>query len=329
MPTTKIKPLLTIGVVVWNKEPYLKILLEQIIAQMTPKLQKEVEVVISDNASTDNTEQVMKNYLKKELPYLRYNRNKKNLGISGNILKQIELARGKYLWFIGDDEILKNGIAKLLSIIKQHEKEKCIFLMSIPNIFEKKVWISDLNKDPKFILNNSANMTTTIMPVEAARKIVSEIKNVNKVWPHNHIDLLISLKLNYKWVLIHNNIFKYMTHFPKKSEPRGLGHANNLESYFDMIVSVDKQTGGNLFGKINKSLHFLILFPFLDTLNPEKNKLLRKKIKEMRNKYDIKILASLCLLLLSIPSSIRRMLFDLGGRVFYGKRYANYSKNTS
>jgi glycosyltransferase involved in cell wall biosynthesis len=64
-----------------------------------------VEIVVSDNASSDGT----RDYLN-EAQGLRANFNITNLGINGNLTALAMLARGDYIWFVGDDDILFPGV---------------------------------------------------------------------------------------------------------------------------------------------------------------------------------------------------------------------------
>ena len=65
---------------------------------------KDVEIVVSDNCSPDNTKDVILSYRSK-LDFL-YNRNEKNLGPDENYLYCFSHATGKYVWLVGDDDYL-------------------------------------------------------------------------------------------------------------------------------------------------------------------------------------------------------------------------------
>lgn len=78
---------------------------------------KVVEVIISDNCSTDHTKDIVQNYTTSNFIYYR---NAANLGFNGNMLKLArEYSKGQYLWFVGDDDIVNlsfiDGILKELS----------------------------------------------------------------------------------------------------------------------------------------------------------------------------------------------------------------------
>jgi len=63
----------------------------------------EIEFVISDNCSQDDTEARIK---KIKDPRIKYFRNERNLGFDKNLLKCCERANGMYLLFLSDEDIL-------------------------------------------------------------------------------------------------------------------------------------------------------------------------------------------------------------------------------
>jgi len=78
--------------------------LDSIISQAT----EEVEIVIVDGASSDNTLQVIDEY-KRRYPRLRYFRQEINGGFDRDCSQTVEVARGEYCWLMSDDDILKPG----------------------------------------------------------------------------------------------------------------------------------------------------------------------------------------------------------------------------
>lgn len=76
-----------------------------------------VEIVISNNASTDATEEVVKSF--QELsPLIRYHKNVFNIGGDRNIYAVAAMGTGKYIWVFGDDDKMAEGaIATVLGHI--------------------------------------------------------------------------------------------------------------------------------------------------------------------------------------------------------------------
>lgn len=95
---------LSLCIPTYNRSEYLSALLDSILAQKDP----DIEVVISDNASTDNTAEVVESY-KAKFSSLVYVRQPENIGMDRNFLAIVENATGDYAWMIGDDDCLEPG----------------------------------------------------------------------------------------------------------------------------------------------------------------------------------------------------------------------------
>ena len=65
---------------------------------------ENVEIIVSDNCSPDDTREVILSY-KPKLDF-QYNRNERNLGPDENYLYCFSHATGKYIWLVGDDDYL-------------------------------------------------------------------------------------------------------------------------------------------------------------------------------------------------------------------------------
>jgi glycosyltransferase involved in cell wall biosynthesis len=69
------------------------------------KIPFEYEIVISDNASTDNTREIVDAYISEGLP-IRYFRRTENLGYEPNLSSAFRHARGEYNVYLADDDML-------------------------------------------------------------------------------------------------------------------------------------------------------------------------------------------------------------------------------
>lgn len=112
-------PLLSICIPTYNRAPCLKDCLESIVVQFEDgEVFNQVEVVISDNASTDNTTAIVKEFQNK-FANIKYFRNETNLGFDRNILSIIEKSRGEYCLTTGDDDgFFPNSFSYILHKIK-------------------------------------------------------------------------------------------------------------------------------------------------------------------------------------------------------------------
>ena len=120
MSSLERKPLLTIAIPTWNRASYLRLNLNQLAAQIDG-LELLVEILISDNCSSDETSSIVENYIKGALP-IKYVRNATNIGSDCNIAQCFNLASGHYVMILGDDDLLVDGaLPMLLRILKESE----------------------------------------------------------------------------------------------------------------------------------------------------------------------------------------------------------------
>jgi len=99
--------LISVCIPVYNGEKYIEETLNSIIVQTY----KNIEIIISDNASTDNTGSIVMKYLDKD-SRVKYSRNEVNLGYSGNLNKLIELAKSEYIAVYHADDIYQPTIVE-------------------------------------------------------------------------------------------------------------------------------------------------------------------------------------------------------------------------
>src|SRR4051794_35048945 len=104
------KPQVSIGLPVFNGERYLASALDCLINQDFD----DFELIISDNASTDATESICRDYAEKD-KRIRYFRNEANIGATQNYNRVFELASGEYFkWASHDDECHPSLIRRCL-----------------------------------------------------------------------------------------------------------------------------------------------------------------------------------------------------------------------
>lgn len=181
------RELATILLPTYNGQKYIKKMLESIILQDY----RPIEVIISDDASKDNTTSIIDNYMKlhcnEGLSY-RIIRNRKNVGLSGNISRAAKYVHGKYLFLADQDDIWKSN--KISAQIEYMEKNDdcimCICDRSIIDAEDKIICNSHFRYkqyncrisqkwDYKMVLNNG--------PRYAANCICLRTDHLNKIFP--------------------------------------------------------------------------------------------------------------------------------------------------
>ena len=100
-------PKLSICIATFNRANYIGETLESILDQMP----SEVELVVVDGASSDNTPEVIAKYVLR-FPQIRYIREATNSGIDADYDKAVGYAAGQYCWLMTDDDLLKPGAIK-------------------------------------------------------------------------------------------------------------------------------------------------------------------------------------------------------------------------
>src|SRR4051794_5883899 len=94
-------PKVSIAIPVYNGEAYLGQAIESAVTQHADGL----ELLISDNASTDGTASICQRYAAR-YPFIRYEKNLENVGAAPNYNKLFLQAKGKYIkWLAHDDWI--------------------------------------------------------------------------------------------------------------------------------------------------------------------------------------------------------------------------------
>jgi glycosyltransferase involved in cell wall biosynthesis len=110
-------PRVSIGVPVRNGERHMRAGLDALLGQTFGDL----ELIISDNASTDDTEAICREYAERD-PRVRYHRNPDNIGLQGNFMKVLELATAPYfMWGCPDDQWDASYVEKMVAVLDTQE----------------------------------------------------------------------------------------------------------------------------------------------------------------------------------------------------------------
>lgn len=131
---TQKRPLLSICIPTYNRAEILKETLESIVKN--DAFSNEIEVVISDNASTDNTQEIGEKYSKK-YHNIKYHRNKENIR-DANFFSVLKEANGEYLKLNNDWGIIrKESLSYILQTIKDNLHRRKPIFFTDNNIYTK------------------------------------------------------------------------------------------------------------------------------------------------------------------------------------------------
>lgn len=146
---------LSICIPTYNRYQHLTNCLNSIILN-TGYQEKDVQICVSDNCSTDLTEEVVRSA--QEKIDIVYRKNESNIGMARNFLEVVNMADGEYVWIIGDDDLLMPmALEKLINTISQN---------SDVDLF----YINEFDLTAEYVLGCPQPFDTRLLPDDIKRK---------------------------------------------------------------------------------------------------------------------------------------------------------------
>jgi glycosyltransferase involved in cell wall biosynthesis len=107
------RPLITVGIPAYNRATLLPVLLDSIFSQSGT----DFEILICEDASPQREEirEVVRQYATKYPGVVSYYENSVNLGYDGNLRRLVALAKGDYVLFMGNDDLLADGALRAVA----------------------------------------------------------------------------------------------------------------------------------------------------------------------------------------------------------------------
>ena len=112
-----VHPLVTIGIPTYNRAD---VYLRETLAGAMNQTYQNIEIIVSDNCSTDNTETFVKGISD---PRLRYFRHNNNIGANNNFNYCLEQANGDYFLLLQDDDMIDNDFVEVCMTVANHSKD--------------------------------------------------------------------------------------------------------------------------------------------------------------------------------------------------------------
>jgi glycosyltransferase involved in cell wall biosynthesis len=109
-------PLISFCIATFNRATYISQTMDCLVGQLSD----DVEIVVLDGGSKDETESIMLGYVA-ACPAVRYVRQATNHGVDRDYDGAVQAARGKYCWLMTDDDILKPGAVAAIRAALQTE----------------------------------------------------------------------------------------------------------------------------------------------------------------------------------------------------------------
>lgn len=132
-----------------------------------------LEILVIDDGSRDNLDQVMKRYQSE--PRIRYLKNEKNIGVAATRNRGVSLARGNYIAFLdADDYWMKDKLKKQLALMKE---TNCVICSTARELMDMdgKLTGHIIPVKPQItygnlLLSNRINCSSVVIRTEVARE---------------------------------------------------------------------------------------------------------------------------------------------------------------
>jgi len=145
---------LSVTVITYNQESFIKETLDSIVSQ---EVTFAFEVIIGDDSSTDNTQEILKDYAKRYPNIIKPIFRKENLGHTGNYIETTRVAIGEYIAHLdGDDLMLPGKLQKQVEFLDKHPE--CSMVHHPVNLIDKQGNITGKTKARKGTVGSINNI---------------------------------------------------------------------------------------------------------------------------------------------------------------------------
>lgn len=124
-------PFFSICIPNFNYSKYLKLTIQSVLAQSF----QDFEVIISDNASTDDSVQMVKRFKDSRITLIE---NQVNLGFSPNLDKCTQNTKGKYMILLSSDDVMFPGALELIFQVINANQNEQIVVMTACSVIDSK-----------------------------------------------------------------------------------------------------------------------------------------------------------------------------------------------
>lgn len=237
---------ISICIPTYNRAEMLRETLQSVAKQTV----QPAEVMVIDNASTDNTEEVVKEF---QSLGVRYIRNKTNIGMADNYNRCIELASNEFFTFLpSDDLIAPTWYEEWITIIKENEADLYTSPVSIMNsqgkilfnfpIFGKNMLV----KQPDVLKTFLKHFTPMLVPSAATIFKKSIMKKIEpfRVEEKSECDVRPCTALFDMCTVFyyHRNLFVFREHelrsFEEEKKARDEKYFERFENYLKILKDI-------------------------------------------------------------------------------------------
>ena len=190
------QPLLSICIPTFQRAEKLRQTLNTITQQTCFEKTSDIEIVISDNASNDNTSAVCSEFQKRFLNKIRYIRQEKTIDSHFNFEKVLRLGNGKFLKLHNDTlQFQKEQLNHYINLLREYSDQISLFITPYlsPDSSEKEFHVKDTNMND--FLGHASHALTWIGSFCIKKEDFLNLDNPFRYWgkslPHTDIILRV------------------------------------------------------------------------------------------------------------------------------------------
>jgi glycosyltransferase involved in cell wall biosynthesis len=202
-------------------------LIEKAIKSVLKQTYQDFEIIIVDDGSTDNTEEIIRGFKDKRVKYIKKYKMNRGISVARNI--GIKIARGKYIAFLdSDDEWFPEKLNKQIKILQDGSPELGVVYSISCYIDESGKNINKLRNSKKvegYIYedllgkNYVGTPSTVLIRKECFHQVglFDDLLNAQEDW-----DMWIRIAKYYRFALIKIPLVKYRLHSNQLSKNLGV-----------------------------------------------------------------------------------------------------------
>jgi glycosyltransferase involved in cell wall biosynthesis len=177
-------PLLSIYIPLFNHAEFLRDNLDSIIHQIREgNFQDSIEIAISNNCSTDDSDEILQEYISlcKDIQFY-YTKNSSNIGGLGNIMGFHEKTTGDYIHMIGDDSYAPGAIRNVIGLLSKNPSLD--FLLLKTNSYSDYEYIENASNESFFRNVEKIGYIGNFILKRSCFKPDPETNYTNNFYPH-------------------------------------------------------------------------------------------------------------------------------------------------
>ena len=172
-------PLVSIGLFLYNGERFLEAAIDSVLNQTF----RDFELIISDNCSTDRSDEICRYYAARD-ERIRYYRSDRNMGAGWNLRRVYELATGKYFKQAAHDDMIQQDYLRLC-IDALEADDSLVLAHSLTRVIDEAGQLLENYND--------GNRTSSLNPVVRARDLLLRAQGAYPIFGVIRMDALRQL----------------------------------------------------------------------------------------------------------------------------------------